>query len=263
MMQHRFVTWGAVTLVAVTLGGLLPAAAPAAQRRNSITAVLHPTAAAGNASGEVEENIENNPAATIACCLANPGEQGCNDLRSADCTAAGGRDLGPGSTCDMPQGGQDPCGDFQGCTNEPDGSNELRGLLRGRLTVKVRRLAPRAKFRVFVGDVRIGTLKTSAAGRGRKRFRGRKLTVDPRGKRIVVANAGGTAVLTGVTSDPTTPCGVACCLNMPGQQGCADLAAADCAAVGGIDAGTGSCNVDPCVSSVSGAFLDGVDPLLP
>ncbi len=252
-MKHRYSTWTRATFVALALGSLAAANAHAARLRSADTTVLHATAAAANAEGKVEENVEDNPTAAIACCLNAPGEQGCSDLTADDCTAAGGRNLGPGTTCDVPEGGQDPCGDSQICANEPDGNNND---LRGQLTITARGLAPRAKFSVLVGGVRLGTLRTNALGRGRKRFRGRKLTVDPRGKRIALTDAGGTPVLTAVLSDPTIPCGVACCLATPEEQGCADLTATECAAAGGVDAGTGSCDPDPCPSSPSGAFID-------
>lgn len=228
-----------------------------AKRRSGIPSALHATAAEPGADGEVQENVEESPtSSTVACCVNGVGEQGCSDLTSGDCAAMSGTNLGAGSTCDSAVGGQDPCGDSQACANEPDGQNND---LHGGLVVTATGLAPRAKFGVSVGGVRLGILKTNARGRGRKRFRGRKLTVDPRGRRIAVTNAAGVEVLVGVVSDPTTPCGVACCLNTADEQGCADMTAADCTAAGGVATGTGTCDADPCAgASPSGAFIDGL-----
>ncbi len=46
--------------------------------------------------------------------------------------------------------------------------------------------------------------------------------------------------------DVNQPGTIACCLNTADQQGCADLTSADCGAAGGVDAGTGTCDPDPC-----------------
>jgi hypothetical protein len=258
-MRQKASSTGRVAVAAwtalVTIGWLVLGSQAQAAHRNSVKSALHATAADPGAAGEVEENVEDPPASgTIGCCLNTADQQGCSDLTAADCGAAGGRNLGPGTTCDAPAGGQDPCGDSQGCANEPgDGDN-----LQGSVSVTASGLAPRAKFSILVGGVRLGTLRTTKAGRGRKRFQGRKLTVDPRGRRIALTNAAGAEVLVGATSDPTAPCGVACCLNTAEEQGCADLTAADCAAAGGMAAGTGTCDADPCPGgSQSGAFVDG------
>ena len=167
MMQHRYAIGSIVTFAALALGSPAPAAAHAARPRSADTAVLHATAAAADAEGEIEENVEDNPTAAIACCLNVLGEQGCSDLTADDCAAAGGRNLGPGTTCDVPEGAQDPCGDSQICANESDGNNND---LSGQLTITVRGLAPRARFTVLAGGVRLGSLKTNGLGRGRKRF---------------------------------------------------------------------------------------------
>jgi len=227
-----------------------------AGRRSSVTSKLHATAAEPGANGDVRENVEESPTgSTVACCVNGLGEQGCSDLTSADCAAMNGTNLGAGSTCGGAAEGQDPCGDSQACANEPDGQNND---LRGGLVVAATGLAPRAKFGVSVGGVQLGMLRTNARGRGRKRFRGRKLTVDPRGRRIAVTNAADAEVLVGVVSDPTAPCGIACCLSTAEEQGCADVTAADCTAVGGVATATGRCDADPCAdSSPNGAFIDG------
>jgi hypothetical protein len=211
-----------------------------AGQRSSVKSTLHATTADPGAEGDVEENVEDPPTVgTIACCLNTADQQGCSDLTAADCTAAGGVDAGTG-TCDP-----DPCGDSQGGDTCPNQSGEV-GNLRGGLSVSAGGLPPHAMFTVTVGGVPVGAFKTNVRGRGRKRFRARKLTVDPRGRRIAVTNAAGTELLGGTTADPTTPCGVACCLDNADEQGCEDLAAADCTAAGGVDAGTGTCDPDPC-----------------
>jgi hypothetical protein len=225
-----------------------------AKRRSPITNALHATAAEPGAEGEVEEDVQE-PGGTTACCLNGVGEQGCSDLTADECAPMGGTNLGADSTCDGGVDGQDPCGDSETCVDEPDGQNND---LRGGLVVTASGLAPRERFGVSVGDVSLGTLKTKANGHGRKRFRGRKLTLDPRGRRIVVTNADGVEVLVGVVADPTTPCGVACCLNTPEEQGCADLTVDECTAAGGVATGTGTCDADPCApASPSGAFVAG------
>jgi hypothetical protein len=219
-----------------------------AGQRSSVTNALHATTANPAAQGDVEENVEDQPTpGTIACCLNTPDQQGCSDLTPTDCTTAGGVDAGTG-TCDP-----DPCGDSEGgdsCANE---SGEV-GNLQGALSVHTSGLASHAKFTVTLGGVPVGTLRTNARGQGHKRFRGRKLPLDPRGRRIALTDAAGTTVLVGTTADPTTPCGIACCLNTDEEQGCAELSAVDCTAAGGLDAATGTCDPDPCGSTPSGGI---------
>jgi hypothetical protein len=235
------------------LGGLVTLALSAwimqpldagASRHPSVKGTLHATAAATGAQGSFDENVEDTspPPGAIACCLNTADQQGCDELAPADCTAAGGVDAGTG-TCDP-----DPC---PGSQSGQDVSSDMQGSL----TIKARGLAPKSTFGVLIGGAPIGTLRTSSLGSGRARFRpqprGRdqKLTVDPRGKLVAVTNGNGEDVLEGDISDPTTPGGIACCLNTPDQQGCDELLAADCTAAGGTDAGTGTCEPDPCATS--------------
>ena len=104
-----------------------------------------------------------------------------------------------------------------------------------------------------IAGVRIGTLGTNAAGNGRARFRtepGRRdqlLGVDPRGKSVAVLDDGGAIVLGGVVpSGSLDPTDVRCCLPDDSGPECEDRTAAECAALGGVDLGPGSCLPNPC-----------------
>src|SRR5215813_11593329 len=80
----------------------------------------------------------------------------------------------------------------------------LRSGLDGTLLVTVRNLDARTTYEIVIDGVRIGTLTTNAAGRGRARFRTQPLGhdqllgVDPRGQPIAVHALTGTDELTGV-----------------------------------------------------------------
>jgi hypothetical protein len=137
-----------------------------------------------------------------------------------------------------------------------EGSQDGSAGVEGYLKVRVRKLAPKSKYRVNVGGTPIGELKTNGAGTGRATFSSnprraaQPLAVDPRGKSLSVTNDADEAVLEGEVPDPTTPGGIQCCLNTHDasgdQQGCDSLLPADCAAAGGVDMGPGTCEPDPC-----------------
>jgi hypothetical protein len=152
----------------------------------------------------------------------------------------------------------DAGGNFQ--ENVEDGLPDGSGNIKGALAVMAHKLAPKTTFGVNVGGTRIGVLRTNSLGSGMAMFRtkvGRgpssrvqKLSVDPRGKLIALTSPAGDEVLQGEVSDPTTPGGTQCCLDIHDQngdqQGCDSLLPAECAAAGGIDMGPGTCEPDPC-----------------
>ncbi len=238
--------FGAAITIAFAGWMAQPIVAGAAGRHPSIKGPLRATSAVPGAQGSFEENVEDAspPPGAIACCLNTADQQGCTELTPADCTAAGGVDAGTG-TCDP-----DPC-------PGSDSNQDSAGDLQGSLSVKARHLAPKSTFGVVVGGTPVGILTTNGAGTGHARFRGQprkhdqKLTVDPRGKLIAVTDGNGDDMLEGDISDPTTPGGIACCLNTADQQGCDELLPADCTATGGVDAGTGTCEPDPCPTSAT------------
>lgn len=243
-------TLALITAIALGSGGSALVHDADAARRPSVVNALKAVGADSTAEGEIEEDVDEAPVqGQVACCTAGAQEQGCSDTTEAVCIAMGGMSLGAGSTCDGKEGGQDPCGNFQGCTDEPGAGTAA---LRGRLTVKVWGLTPKTKFTIALGGVKIGDIRTNTSGKSRRRFSARRLAINPRGRQIVVSNVLGAPALVGVISDPGTPCGVSCCLDSVEKQ-CADLTADACTAAGGAVTGKGGCNNDPC--SAGGAFL--------
>ena len=124
----------------------------------------------------------------------------------------------------------------------------------GRLDLRVRGLAADASFDVLVGDVKVGTLRTTGGGQGGLRFRtqphGRDqmLGFDPRGALITIRDAAGVDVLLGTL--PVASGGgndkIVCCVPDDRGDECEDRTADDCTARGGTPAASTSCLPNPC-----------------
>ena len=131
------------------------------------------------------------------------------------------------------------------------------GTLSGKFELRARRLAGNEEYQVTVDGVVIGTLRTSASGNGRARFRtdpkndrDQLLGVDPRGRALAIADDGGAVVLTASIATGTLDDGdVRCCLPDDSGVECEDRTAAECAAAGGVDLGPGSCLPNPCADA--------------
>jgi hypothetical protein len=129
-----------------------------------------------------------------------------------------------------------------------------RGALSGKLDLRAYRLAGLGEYQVTLDGVRIGTLRTSASGNGKARFRtdpkssrDQLLGVDPRGRALAIADGGGALVLTAAVGTGTLDgSDVRCCLPDDSGVECEDRTAAECAAAGGVDLGPGSCLPNPC-----------------
>ena len=260
MRQRNFARWawkGGAVAAAVLLGEAMYSAAQAARPMTTGPLRAHISEPPAQLGDPGEGGTGTDPVApgSIQCCLNTADQQGCTDLLPADCTAAGGINLGPGT-----------CGEPDPCQSQPDGNFEENVEssptgMQGGLLLRVHKLPPQATFGVNLGGTRIGTLRTNSRGSGLAMFRtqsrrasrrGRiqSLTVDPRGKLVTLTDSGENEMLEGEISDPTTPGGTQCCLNTTGpsgdQQGCDSLLPAECAAAGGIDMGPGTCEPDPC-----------------
>jgi hypothetical protein len=137
----------------------------------------------------------------------------------------------------------------------------------GQLDVIVRHVAARSSFEVVVDGVKVGTVRSNAAGNGRLRFRTHPrghdalLGFDPRGATVTVRNADGQDVLTCRMGDDRPAGAVACC--MPGRHDgggpmgrmhearCMEGTSSACAAAGGTSVATTSCLASPCGTSPS------------
>ena len=259
-MQHRKSvrwTWKIAAVTAAALLGGIGIYSTARAARPVVSGPLRahaPVQSPGETSGE-GTGVDPAQPGSIQCCLNTADEQGCSDLLPADCAAAGGVNLGPGT-----------CGEPDPCQPQPDGSftenveSSANGI-RGALMLRVNKLSPSATYGVNLGGTRVGTIKTNGLGSGiamfRTQVRGNRhggrtqsLTVDPRGKLVTLTDTGENEMLEGEISDPTTPGGIQCCLNTHGpsgdQQGCDSLLPAECVAAGGTDMGAGTCEPDPC-----------------
>jgi hypothetical protein len=135
----------------------------------------------------------------------------------------------------------------------------LRSVSDGRLDLVARRLHGHATFDVIVRGVKVASLRTSASGRGRVRFRSRPrgrdvlLGFDPRGAHVAVRDEDGDDVLVGdILGDPLDPGEVVCCLpeddeSADPQFPCDGRAPAACEDSGGtVVAGARSCLPNPC-----------------
>lgn len=259
MQQRNSVRWtwkvSAIAAAILLGGGTMYSIARAAKPMVTGQLRAHPRLQSSSPGEPSVEGTGEDPIqpGSIQCCLNTADEQGCSDLLPAECTAAGGLNLGPGA-CGEPDPCQ-PAGSFtENVESTPSG-------MRGGLMLRVHKLSPNATFGVNVGSARIGTLKTNRVGSGmavfRTQLRGNRrsgavkgLTVDPRGKLVTLTDTGENEILEGQISDPTTPGATQCCLDTHGptgdQQGCDSLLPAECVAAGGIDMGPGTCEPDPC-----------------
>src|SRR5438874_5735983 len=132
----------------------------------------------------------------------------------------------------------------------------VRKGLDGVLVVLVRKLEPRTTYEIVVQGVRIGTLTTNGAGRGRARFRthprrgDQLLGVDPRGKRVAVHALTGLDSLKGIVPGREGNAGdhIRCCVPGGGDQTpeCDTVSANECNDKGGSSMGGGSCMPNPC-----------------
>ena len=136
----------------------------------------------------------------------------------------------------------------------------LRNGLSSTLTVVGRNLEPRTTYEVTVQGVRIGTLSTNDAGRGRARFRSQPrsgdqlLGVDPRGKSIAVHaldgldRMGGDVGLLPEHHDSDEANTVRCCVpeEDEDENECKVLTPEKCQQKGGTSFGPGKCDSETC-----------------
>src|SRR5207249_3585070 len=128
---------------------------------------------------------------------------------------------------------------------------------KGRFSIKARRLAGGKSFDVVVNAVKVGTLQTSAGGRGVARFstspRGRitLLGFDPRGAHIAIRDETGDDDLEGDMDDDHPDSAMGCCVgehDAEGEVECENLTAGECHDAGGTPTTAPSCLPDPCGS---------------
>ena len=147
---------------------------------------------------------------------------------------------------------------------DADAKGSARLVVKGRgarrhatLIVKAGGLADDARFDVTVDGRRIGSLTTSKRGRGRAAFTTRpragvqRLDVDPRGRDLGIAGETGAVLVSRVDDRGLDPNDVRCCLPDDSGTECEDRTAAECAAAGGTDLGSGSCLPNPCATSTT------------
>src|SRR5437870_5038669 len=137
-------------------------------------------------------------------------------------------------------------------------ARRLRNGVSSTLTVVVRNLEPRTTYAVTVQGVRIGTLSTNDAGRGRARFRthprsgDQLLGVNPRGKSIAVHaldgsdRLGADAGLVPEHHDSDEADTVRCCVPEDDENECKILTLEKCQQKGGMSFGPGKCDSETC-----------------